>query len=96
MSGADADRVVADALGMHSEFLAFGNDRIDAVEETLVKWWKRILRPFLHHASNSSGVVEGWAAVLLASPNYAKAHGLKPHARVVAMVNMGDSPPDDE
>ena len=46
----------------------------------------------MHHASNSSGVAEGWAAVLLASPNYAKAYGLKPHARVVAMANMGDSP----
>ena len=47
---------------------------------------------FVHHAGNSSGVVDGSAAVLLASPAYAKAHGLKPRARVVAMANMGDSP----
>ena len=47
---------------------------------------------FSHHAGNSSGVVDGAAAVLLASPAYAKAHGLKPRARVVAMANMGDSP----
>ena len=47
---------------------------------------------FMHHAGNSSGVVDGSAAVLLASPNYAKAHGLKPRARVVAMANMGDRP----
>jgi len=47
---------------------------------------------FMHHAGNSSGVVDGSAAVLLASPSYAKAHGLKPRARVVAMANMGDSP----
>jgi acetyl-CoA C-acetyltransferase len=47
---------------------------------------------FMHHAGNSSGVVDGSAAILLASPNYAKAHGLKPRARVVAMANMGDSP----
>ncbi len=32
------------------------------------------------------------AAVLLASPAYARAHGLKPRARVVAMANMGDAP----
>ena len=31
-------------------------------------------------------------AVLLASGDYAKKHGLKPRARVVAMANMGDSP----
>jgi acetyl-CoA C-acetyltransferase len=46
----------------------------------------------MHHAGNSSGVVDGAAAVLLASPAYAEAHGLKPRARVVAMANMGDSP----
>jgi acetyl-CoA C-acetyltransferase len=47
---------------------------------------------FVHHAGNSSGVVDGAAAILLASPSYAKAHGLKPRARVVATANMGDSP----
>jgi acetyl-CoA C-acetyltransferase len=46
----------------------------------------------IHHAGNSSGVVDGAAALLLASPGYAKKHGLKPRARVVAMANMGDSP----
>ncbi|MGZ6037701.1 MAG: acetyl-CoA C-acetyltransferase, partial [Phenylobacterium sp.] len=45
-----------------------------------------------HHAGNSSGVVDGAAAVLIASPEYAKKHGLKPRARIVAMANMGDSP----
>jgi acetyl-CoA C-acetyltransferase len=45
-----------------------------------------------HHAGNSSGVVDGAAAVLIASPEYARKHGLKPRARVVAMANMGDSP----
>jgi len=46
----------------------------------------------VHHAGNSSGVVDGAAALLLASPAYAKAHGFKPRARIVAMANMGDSP----
>lgn len=47
---------------------------------------------FFHHAGNSSGVVDGSGALLLTSPAYAKANGLKPRARVVAMANMGDSP----
>jgi acetyl-CoA C-acetyltransferase len=47
---------------------------------------------FVHHAGNSSGVVDGSAALLLASPSYAAEHGLKPRARVVAMANMGDCP----
>ena len=46
----------------------------------------------IHHAGNSSGVVDGAAAVLLASKDYAEKHGMKPRARIVAMANMGDSP----
>jgi acetyl-CoA C-acetyltransferase len=46
----------------------------------------------VHHAGNSSGVVDGAAAVLLASPDYARRNGLKPRARVVATANVGDSP----
>jgi len=46
----------------------------------------------VHHAGNSSGVVDGAAAILLASPDYARKHGMKPRARVVAMANVGDSP----
>jgi acetyl-CoA C-acetyltransferase len=46
----------------------------------------------VHHAGNSSGVVDGAAAVLFASSDYAKSHGLKPRARVVAIANMGDDP----
>ena len=46
----------------------------------------------VHHAGNSSGVVDGAAALLLASPDYAKANGLRPRGRVIAMANMGDSP----
>ncbi len=46
----------------------------------------------VHHAGNSSGVVDGTAAVLLASKDYADKHGLKPRARVVAFANEGDCP----
>jgi acetyl-CoA C-acetyltransferase len=46
----------------------------------------------VHHAGNSSGVVDGAAALLMASDSYAKAHGLTPRARVVATANMGDDP----
>ena len=46
----------------------------------------------VHHAGNSSGVVDGAAAILLASEGYAKAHGLTARARIVATANMGDDP----
>jgi acetyl-CoA C-acetyltransferase len=46
----------------------------------------------LHHAGTSSGVVDGAAAILLASDGYARRNGLKPRARIVATANMGDCP----
>jgi acetyl-CoA C-acetyltransferase len=46
----------------------------------------------VHHAGNSSGVVDGAAAILFASSDYATAHGLTARARVVATANMGDDP----
>jgi acetyl-CoA C-acetyltransferase len=46
----------------------------------------------LHHAGNSSGVVDGAAAILLASKAYADARGWKVRARVVATANIGDDP----
>ena len=45
----------------------------------------------VHHAGNSSGVVDGAGCVLLASAAYIKKRGLKPRARIVAMANVGDS-----
>lgn len=45
-----------------------------------------------HHAGSSSGVVDGAAGLLLASDTYARKHGLKPRARVVATANIGDDP----
>lgn len=46
----------------------------------------------IHHAGNSSGVVDGAAALLLTSEDYASSHSLTPRGRVVAMANMGDCP----
>jgi acetyl-CoA C-acetyltransferase len=46
----------------------------------------------VHHAGNSSGVVDGAGAVVIASPDYARAHGLKPRAKIRAVATAGDSP----
>jgi len=46
----------------------------------------------VHHAGNSSGVVDGASAVLVASPDYARAHGLTPRARIVMSAVAGAEP----
>ena len=46
----------------------------------------------IHHAGNSSGVVDGAGALLMCSPDYARKQGWKPRARILASINMGDCP----
>jgi len=46
----------------------------------------------VHHAGNSSGIVDGAAAVLVASKRAGKRAGLKPRARIVAYTNIGSEP----
>jgi acetyl-CoA C-acetyltransferase len=46
----------------------------------------------VHHAGNSSGVVDGASALLLASPEFARAHGMKARARVVMTAVAGTEP----
>ncbi len=46
----------------------------------------------VHHAGNSSGVVDGAGAVLLANPDYARAHGLTPRARILMSAVAADEP----
>jgi acetyl-CoA C-acetyltransferase len=54
--------------------------------------WPDLAVNHIHHAGNSSGVVDGAAAILLASEQYARDHGLKPRARIVAMANGSCDP----
>jgi acetyl-CoA C-acetyltransferase len=46
----------------------------------------------VHHAGNSSGIVDGAAAVLLGSRQAGLAQGLKPRARIRAFANIGSEP----
>ena len=46
----------------------------------------------VHTAGNASGIVDGAAAVLLASDDYVKAHGLKGRARIRATATYGSEP----
>jgi acetyl-CoA C-acetyltransferase len=87
---------LAGLAGLKPSFEAVADVAVDATGKTFRqlindKYVNLDLR-FFHHAGNSSGVVDGAAALLLASPAYAAAHGLKARARVVAAANVGDCP----
>lgn len=46
----------------------------------------------IHHAGNSSGIVDGSAAVLIGSREFGEANGLKPRARIRATAKIGTDP----
>ena len=81
---------------LKASFEPMANVALDAKGTTFAKLIQQVYPDLqiqhFHHAGNSSGVVDGAGAVLLASPEYAAKHGLKARARVVAMANVGDSP----
>nr|WP_087575207.1 acetyl-CoA C-acetyltransferase [Sphingomonas sp. CDS-1] len=82
--------------GLKPSFDAIATTPLDAAGTTFTdmihtKYPGLAIKP-VHHAGNSSGVVDGAAAILLASPDYAARHGLKPRARIVATANCGGDP----
>ncbi|MDP4892505.1 acetyl-CoA C-acetyltransferase [Cypionkella sp.] len=46
----------------------------------------------IHHAGNSSGIVDGAAALLIGNAEFGRAHGLKPRARIRATAKIGSDP----
>ena len=67
-------------------------DDLPTYRELVARKFPDLTIEHVHHAGNSSGVVDGAAAILIASPRYAQAHGLTPRGRIVATANMGDDP----
>ena len=86
----------ADLAGLKPAFVQVADMVIDAEGTTFRKLinqkYPHIDIRHFHHAGNSSGVVDGAAGLLLASDRYARSHGLKARARIVATANVGDCP----
>ena len=76
--------------GLKPAFEQMGAMGFDAVALTRYPQVERIVH--VHHAGNSSGIVDGAAAVLVGSEAAAKAHGLSPRARIVAVALSGADP----
>jgi acetyl-CoA C-acetyltransferase len=80
-----------DGLGaLKPSFEQLGGMGFDAVALQRYPQVERIAH--VHHAGNSSGIVDGAAAVLIGSEAAARAHGLAPRARIVATAVSGADP----
>jgi acetyl-CoA C-acetyltransferase len=76
--------------GLKPAFAAVGEMGFDAVAIQRYPEVERI--DHVHHAGNSSGVVDGAAAVLIGSREAGDGQGLKPRARIKGMAAVGSEP----
>jgi len=88
---------LADLAKLSPSFEGMGGYKKDpeglSIDETARLAYPQIAQiNHVHHGGNSSGVVDGAAAVLVTSPDYAKAHGLKPRARIIMSAVAGTEP----
>jgi acetyl-CoA C-acetyltransferase len=83
--------------GLAPSFAAMGSHRFDGYDGTFDEMCVRTYPQIdhvehVHHAGNSSGVVDGASALLVVSSDYARAHGLTPRARIVTSTVAGSEP----
>ena len=70
------------AMGEQGGFDAVAQQRYPEIEDVI----------HVHHAGNSSGIVDGAAAVLLGTKEAGEKAGLKPRGRIRAFANIGSEP----
>jgi acetyl-CoA C-acetyltransferase len=92
-----ADTSLEKLAALSASFTQLGTLAAGPNGETLdalaVRAWPRAREVrHLHTAGTSSGIVDGAGAMLVASGDYVKAHGLKPRARVRAVSAVGSDP----
>ena len=88
---------VEDLGGLNPSFTKLGEyapyDDGETFDQMALRTYPDVNRiEHVHHAGNSSGIVDGAAAVLIASAEYAQAHGLRPRAKVRSLATAGAEP----
>ena len=68
------------------------DDTGETFEQLIRRKYPELKINHVHHAGNSSGVVDGAAALILCNKEYADKVGWKPRARIRAMATVGGDP----
>jgi acetyl-CoA C-acetyltransferase len=92
-----ADTTAEGLAGLKASFVEMGAAAVGAKGETLdqialAAYPQAKAIQHLHTAGNSSGIVDGAGAVLLASERWVREKGVKPRARIRAMATIGSEP----
>jgi acetyl-CoA C-acetyltransferase len=85
-----ADTTMQTLAALQPSFAMPGEFAFDAVAQQRYPEVEQINH--VHHAGNSSGIVDGAAAVLLGSKEAGKSQGLKPRARIRGFASIGSEP----
>jgi acetyl-CoA C-acetyltransferase len=91
------DTTAEGLASLKASFVQMGELAVGAKGETLdqialAKYPQAKSINHVHTAGNSSGIVDGASAVVLASENYVKEKGVKPRARIRALATVGSEP----
>ncbi|MEL7181553.1 MAG: acetyl-CoA C-acetyltransferase, partial [Pseudomonadota bacterium] len=78
--------------GLNPAFQAMGEVMPGFDKVALMKYPHLEKINHIHHAGNSSGIVDGAAGVLIANKEWGEAHGIKPRARIKATAKIGTDP----
>ncbi len=78
--------------GLNPAFQAMGEVMPGFDKVALMKYPHLERINHIHHAGNSSGIVDGAAGVLVASKEWGEAMGIKPRARIKATAKIGTDP----
>jgi len=73
-------------------FAAIGEDMPGFDRVALLRYPEVEKIKHVHHAGNSSGIVDGSAAVLIGNKEIGEKYGLKPRARIRGMASVGSEP----
>ena len=85
-----ADTTMQSLASLQPSFTGPGEMAFDSV---VIQRYPQVDRVnHVHHAGNSSGIVDGAAAVLFGTKEMGKALGLKPRAKVVGFTSIGSEP----
>ena len=85
------DTTMQSLASLDPSFKELGNDTgLDDI--ALMKYPETKKINHVHHAGNSSGIVDGAAAVLIGNKNIGKQLGLKPRAKIKAFSSVGTEP----
>ncbi|HEX5777080.1 MAG TPA: acetyl-CoA C-acetyltransferase, partial [Caulobacteraceae bacterium] len=84
------DASMQSLASLNPSFSGMGEMAFDAVVQQRYPQVERVNH--VHHAGNSSGIVDGAAGVLFGTKEMGEALGLKPRARVKGMASIGSEP----